>query len=160
MPKSIDHTIEELLDRSSMQTPEKDKHLRRRIEIRCEGCILWLVLREDKANPFDASALVLLDDGGYERPLVRIDTDRMHTMTMIYTNRLVIIRGPHIHVINELVPGKDDWYAFGCDAGSLEDAVKTIIRIFNIDYPTNIKKVERWTSLSRWQRPWRTVSEI
>lgn len=99
-----------------MQTPEKDKHLRRRIEIRCEECILWLILREDKANPLDASALVLLDDGGYERPLVRIDTDRIHTMTMIYTNRLVIIRGPHIHVINELVPGKDDWYAFGCDA--------------------------------------------
>lgn len=143
-----------------MQTPETDKHLRRRARIRCEGCVLWLVLREDKANPSDASVLVLLDDDGNERPLVRVDTDRMHTMSMIYTNRLVIIKGPHIHVINELVPGKDDWYAFGCNTASLEDAVKTIIRIFNIDYPTNIKKVRRWTSLSRWRRPWCTVSRI
>lgn len=133
MPKSIDHTIEELLDRSSMQTPDADRNLRRSIDVRCRSYALVLSLRENKTAPADSSVLMILKADGFDRCLVRIDTEGTHRMRLYPRGEYLRLNGPHVHVINELVPGKDDWYACRCDIRSLDEATRTMIRLFNID---------------------------
>lgn len=116
-----------------MVTPDTDRNLRNSIDVQCRDYRLVLSLRETKADPTDSSVLMILKVDGFDRCLVRIDTSGVHRMRLYPRGEYLRLDGPHVHVINELVPGKDDWYACRCDIRSLDEATRTMIRLFYID---------------------------
>ena len=133
-PKFIPSDVADAADMGALE--ENGGHLRRNIELKCDGYDLRMSIRQLRLEPLDFSVLLIYTNEAGQTYNIR----RYNGNHGIHKDRLTgeIVSGPHIHMITEEAQRsthKDEGHAVATDRyRTLPDAINVFMTDLDIRY--------------------------